>query len=213
MAKIKYFALTAAAALVFTACAENALANNAYAASSAEKIAPAGTTVVALVTLENSAYEAWKSKDAKFWETFLSDKFVGWGSSGKLDKASATKEYSGAACEIKSYALSDEHMSPLGKDAALITYKRDTERAAGSSLAVKAMAHGSLSRSPHASNLKLSAVTPRSTSVHIRSLHGGPRARRTELVHDAKDQGGYVAVRRCAASRATTDNPVVRVHS
>src|SRR5450631_1140469 len=168
MAKIKYFALTAAAALVFTACAENALANNAYAASSAEKIAPAGTTVVALVTLENSAYEAWKSKDAKFWETFLSDKFVGWGSSGKLDKASATKEYSGAACEIKSYALSDEHMSPLGKDAALITYKRDTERAAGSSLAVKAMAHGSLSRSPHASNLKLSAVTPRSTSVHIR---------------------------------------------
>jgi ketosteroid isomerase-like protein len=123
MAKIKYFALTAAAALVFTACAKNALANNANAASSAEKIAPAGTTEVALVTLEKSAYEAWKSKDAKFWETFLSDKFVGWGSSGKLDKASATKEYSGAACEIKSYALSDEQMSPLGKDAALITYK------------------------------------------------------------------------------------------
>jgi Domain of unknown function (DUF4440) len=123
MAKIKYFALTAAAALVFTACAENAPANNANAASSAEKISPAGTTEVALVTLEKSAYEAWKSKDAKFWETFLSDKFVGWGSSGKLDKASATKEYSGAACEIKSYALSDEQISPLGKNAALITHK------------------------------------------------------------------------------------------
>jgi len=77
----------------------------------------------ALVTLERSAYEAWKSKDAKFWDKFLSDKFVGYSSSGKLDKASATKEYTGAGCEIKSYALSDEQMKPLGNDAALITYK------------------------------------------------------------------------------------------
>jgi len=131
MAKIKYFALTAAAALVFTACAENALANNAYAASSAEKIAPAGTTVVALVTLENSAYEAWKSKDAKFWDTFLSDTFVGWGTSGKLDKVSAKKEYTGADCEIKSYVLSEERVSPRGKQAALITYKATVDGTCG----------------------------------------------------------------------------------
>jgi hypothetical protein len=75
------------------------------------------------VALENSAYEAWKSKDAKFWDTYLSDKFVGYGSSGKLDKASATKEYAGAGCEIKSYDLSDEQVKPIGNDAALITYK------------------------------------------------------------------------------------------
>jgi hypothetical protein len=123
MAKIKYFVLTTVAAFVFTACAGNALANNANTANTAEKTAPAGPTKVALVTLEKSAYEAWKSKDAKFWNTFLSDRFVGWGSSGKLDKASATMEYTGADCEIKSYALSDEQMSLLGKDAALITYK------------------------------------------------------------------------------------------
>jgi hypothetical protein len=48
------------------------------------------------VTLEKSAYAAWRSKDAKFWDTFLPDKFVGWGTSGKLDKVSAKKEYSGA---------------------------------------------------------------------------------------------------------------------
>ncbi len=123
MAKIKYFVLNAAAALVSTACVENALANNANAANTAEKTARAGPTKVALVRLEKSAYEAWKSKDAKFWDTFLSDKFVGWGSSGRLDRASATKEYTGADCEIKSYALSDEKMSPRGKDAVLITYK------------------------------------------------------------------------------------------
>jgi hypothetical protein len=125
MAKIKYFA----AALVFTACAGNAPATNA--ANTHEKTAPAAPTKDALVRLEKSAYEAWKSKDAKFWDTFLSDKFVGWGSSGKLDKASATKEYTGADCEIKSYALSDEQMNPLGNDAALMTYKTTVDGTCG----------------------------------------------------------------------------------
>ena len=123
MAKVKYFVLAAAAALVYTASAKDALANNANAAKTAEKTAQAEPTKVALLTIEKSAYAAWKSKDAKFWDTFLSDKFVGWGSSGRLDKASATKEFTGADCAIKSYALSDEQMSPLGKGAALITYK------------------------------------------------------------------------------------------
>ena len=96
-------------------CARNAPANNANATNAAEKAAPAGPLKVALVTLEKSAYAAWKSKDAKFWDTFLSDKFVGWGTSGKLDKVSAKKKYTGADCEIKSYALSEERVSPRGK--------------------------------------------------------------------------------------------------
>ena len=121
MARIKCFTLTTIAAFVFTVCGGNTLANDANAA--AEKTAPGGPTKVALVTLEKSAYAAWKSKDAKFWDTFLSDKFVGWGSSGRLDKASATKEFTGADCTIKSYALSDEHMNPLGKGAVLITHR------------------------------------------------------------------------------------------
>ena len=123
MAKIEQFVLTAAAAFIFAACVGNALANNASAADTPERTAPPGRIKVELITLEKSAYEAWKSKDAKFWGTFLSDNFVGWGSFGKLDKASATKEYTGTDCEIKSYALSDEQVNLLGKDSALITYK------------------------------------------------------------------------------------------
>jgi hypothetical protein len=119
MARIRYFA----AALLLTACAGNVPANNANAANTFAETAPAVPTKDALVTLEKSAYEAWKSKDAKFWDTFLSDKFVGWGSSGRLDKASATKQYTGTDCEIKSYALSDEQIQSLGNDAALITHK------------------------------------------------------------------------------------------
>ncbi len=119
MAKIKYFA----AALVFTACAGTVPANFAIAASTVEKTTPAAPTKDALVKLEKSAYEAWKSKDAKFWGTFLWDKFVGNSSLGRLDKASAAQQYSGSDCEIRSYALSDVQVQPLGKDAALITHK------------------------------------------------------------------------------------------
>lgn len=131
MIKLKYFVLTAAAALVLAACAGDAPASNADAANTAAKTAPAAPTKDALVTLEKSAYEAWKSKDAKFWDTFLSGNFVGYGSSGKLDKASAAKEYTGADCDIKSYALSDEQMRPLGNDAALITYKTTVDGTCG----------------------------------------------------------------------------------
>jgi hypothetical protein len=131
MAEIKYFVLTAAAALVVAACDGNAPANKANAANTADKAPRAAPTDDALLTLEKSSCEAWKSKDAKFWGTFLSDKFVGYGSSGKLDKASATMEYTGADCEIKSYTLSDEQMKPLGNDAALITYKKTVDGTCG----------------------------------------------------------------------------------
>ena len=131
MAYIKYFAFGAAAVFIYTACARDALANDANATKAAEKTAPGAPPKIALVSLETSAYEAWQSKDAKFWDTFLSDKFVGWGTSGKLDKVSAKKEYTGANCEIKSYSLSEERVSPLGKQAALITYKAAVDGTCG----------------------------------------------------------------------------------
>ena len=119
MARIKHFA----AALVFTACAADLPMTYANAADPATNISPAAATKDVLVTLEKSAYEAWKSKDQKFWETYLSDNFVGYGSSGKLDKASAIKEYAGSNCNITSYALSDEQLKTIGTDAALVTYQ------------------------------------------------------------------------------------------
>ena len=132
MTKFKYLVLAAAAALHFnvhSAPAEKAPANNANAA--ATKLAAAVPTKAALMALEKSSFEAWKNKDAKFWNTFLSDKFVGYGSDGKLDKTSATKEYTGADCEIKSYALTDDKMTLLGNDAALITFKATVDGTCG----------------------------------------------------------------------------------
>ncbi len=85
------FALTVLAGNVPSKCAN------------ASKAAP---TKDGLVMLETSAYHTWKSKDAMFWDSFLSGKFVGYGSVGKLDKASATREFRGVGCEIQSFTLS-----------------------------------------------------------------------------------------------------------
>jgi hypothetical protein len=67
MAKIVHFGLTAAAAFIFATSGGNVLANNASADDIPESNATAGTTKAELITLEKSAYEAWKSRDEKFW--------------------------------------------------------------------------------------------------------------------------------------------------
>jgi hypothetical protein len=132
MVEIKHLVLAAAVALVLTACDGNAPANNVSAPVPAAKVAPAAPTLASLLALEKSSFEAWKTKDAKFWDTFLSDKFVGWGSSGaRLDKAAAAKEYTGSDCDIKSYTLSDAQMKPLGNEAALLTYKFNVDGSCG----------------------------------------------------------------------------------
>jgi hypothetical protein len=129
MKKIKLLLLLAIAAFALPACqpaADTANTTNGTsttANSNAAKPAAAAPTKDALVTLEKSAYEAWKSKDSKFWDPFLTANFVGYGASGKLDKAAAIKEYSGTDCDVKSFTFSDEQMTPLGTDAALLTYK------------------------------------------------------------------------------------------
>ena len=124
MASIRKFGLTVTAALVY--------AFGAHANNSSENALAAAPTKAALVSLEESGYEAWKSKNAKFWSAFLADNFVGWGSPGRLDKASATKEYTGAGCDIKGYALSDEQITALGPDATLITHRVTVDGTCGS---------------------------------------------------------------------------------
>ena len=131
MTKISSCVLAATAALVIAACGGDAPASHENAPPIAEETAPAAPTKDALVALEKSAYEAWKSRDEAFWETFLSDKFVGYGASGKLDKASAKVEYVGADCEIASWSISDEQMRQLGDDVALLTHKTMLEGTCG----------------------------------------------------------------------------------
>jgi hypothetical protein len=120
MPPIQQIAL-AATALLLTAC------TSAPPAETAAKSSPLPPAKGAIVALERSAMEAWKAKDARFWQSFLSDRFVGYGASGRLDKAGAAKEFSGAECTIHSYGMSGEQLTQLDADVALLTYKSSVD--------------------------------------------------------------------------------------
>jgi ketosteroid isomerase-like protein len=136
MNTMKYFILTVVAAFALTACmapAGNAPANSNANASNANARAntnsnSAATTAAAptkdaLLAMDKSAYEAWKTKNTGFWDGFLATNFVGFGQVGRMDRSEAMKQYAGTDCDVKSYSMSDEQMTPLGNDAAIISYK------------------------------------------------------------------------------------------
>jgi hypothetical protein len=92
-----------------------------------------GTTDLTQVLngLEEESYRAWQSKDTKFWSTFLSEKFVSWGSSGRIDKAAVRRAWGGTNCKIVSYQISDPQASRLTPEAAVITHKTTVDGSCG----------------------------------------------------------------------------------
>ena len=94
---------------------------------------PGGITDLTRVLsgLEEESYRARLSKDTKFWDTFLSENFVSWGLSGRIDKAAARREWSGTNCEIVSYQISDPQVSRLTPQAAVITHKTTVDGSCG----------------------------------------------------------------------------------
>lgn len=81
--------------------------------------------------LEEESYRAWQAKVTKFWSTFLSEKFVSWGSSGRMDKVAAQREWRGTNCKIVSYQISDSQVSQLTPEAAVITHKTTMDGSCG----------------------------------------------------------------------------------
>lgn len=128
MKRISLITLTLALAALFAACGAPAgnntpAANNANAANAATKPVAAAPTKEALMTLEKGGWEAWKNRDAKWSEENYSSKGVGFGKTGRQDKAAMIKAMSEAKCDIKSYALSDDNMRMIGPDVAVLTFK------------------------------------------------------------------------------------------
>ena len=127
MKRIGLMTITLAAAALFSACGDspaNAGANNANTSNTnTAKPTAAAPTKEALMTMEKAGWEAWKNRDAKWTEENASDKYVGLGTSGRMDKAAAVKSYTTQKCEIKSYTLSDDQMQMVGPDVAVLTFK------------------------------------------------------------------------------------------
>lgn len=132
MIKFRYLFLTAVAAFASMACqppAANTNANhtntavNSNANANSAKPVAAAPSKETLLASEKSAWEAWKNNDVKFFEDFMSDKWVSFGSAGREDKAANIKRMVDAKCAVKSFSLSDEQMHMLGSDVAVLSYK------------------------------------------------------------------------------------------
>lgn len=106
--------------------ASNAPANanaGSNANANAAKPVAAAPTKEALMTMEKAAWEAWKNRDAKWTQENASEKYVGFGSTGRMDKAASIKSYTDQKCDIKSYALTEDQMQMVGPDVAILTFR------------------------------------------------------------------------------------------
>lgn len=125
MKTILMVSLVAIAAFVFAGCTPPANTNSNANTNTNTNAAPkaAAPTVDALMALENKAWEAYKNKDGKYFETFLGDTMISGTGEGNMPKAEVVKMISENKDEVKSFSLSDGHVVSAGADAAVLTYK------------------------------------------------------------------------------------------
>ena len=126
MKTILAVSLVAVSAFSLAGCAPPPAGNSNVNANSNTNAAPkaAVPTGDALMAMDTKAYEAWKNRDGKFFEGYLADSFVGFGDEGKRQSRSeAIKMLSEHKCDLKTYSLSEPHVTPAGADAAVLTYK------------------------------------------------------------------------------------------
>jgi hypothetical protein len=72
---------------------------------------------------ETALWNAWKNKDPKPFQNWLSADSVMVGEQGVASKGDITKMMASMPCEVKSFTLSDWKLNMVDADAAFITYK------------------------------------------------------------------------------------------
>ena len=118
MKKITLLGLLFVAAIVLAAC--GGASDNKATADKPSTVPP---TKEELVALDRQAQEAWKSHDSKFFETFLSDNFIGFGSTRWTDKQSAINDVTNHKCQVNTFTMDEPLMKMVGPDVAVVTYK------------------------------------------------------------------------------------------
>ena len=75
-----------------------------------------------LIALEKKSWEAWKNRDGKFFQDFLSDDHVEVGFGGVSNKSQIVPFVGSPVCTVKSYRLDRFEMKRLDANTALLTY-------------------------------------------------------------------------------------------
>lgn len=126
MRKISLFIITAATAALFAACgapADNKPANTNTNANTAKPVA-AAPTADALLALDKAANEAWLKGDAKYFDGFLSDKFVSFEGGTRMGKADLAKMIGENKCDVKEgWKLEEPQVAMIDADTYVMTYK------------------------------------------------------------------------------------------
>jgi len=78
-----------------------------------------------LVGLEKQSWEAWKSRDGKFFASFLSEDHVEVGFFGPVDKAAVVAGVGSASCVVEHYSVDDFRLTVFDDDMAALTYHAD----------------------------------------------------------------------------------------
>jgi hypothetical protein len=84
-----------------------------------------------LVTLEKSSWVAWKDRDARFFEGFLSDDHVEVGAYGVSGKAQVVAFVGSPACVVQGYTLGQFKFQRVAEDAAILTYRAEQKTLCG----------------------------------------------------------------------------------
>lgn len=128
MKKIILLTMIAGIASLFAACGAPATntpanANAANTANTAAKPAAAAPTADALLALDKSANEAYFKGDSKFFESFMSDKYVSFDGGKRSDKAESVAEIAKAKCDMKEWKLDEPQMAMIDADTYVLSYK------------------------------------------------------------------------------------------
>jgi hypothetical protein len=84
-----------------------------------------------LIKLEKQSWEAWKKRDGKFFQTFLSDDHVEVGFSGVANKASVVAFVGSPICVVNSYKVEGFKISKIDASTVLLTYHAEQDTACG----------------------------------------------------------------------------------
>jgi hypothetical protein len=83
---------------------------------------PSGALEDTLIALEKKSWEAWKDRDGKFFDEFLSDDHLEVGFGGIANKAAVVNMVGSPVCNVKSYTVDKFKCTQIDTDVAILNY-------------------------------------------------------------------------------------------